>query len=172
MCQCASVGFFFNEFTFGIKGHEQVFRYFSLPRLRKIPQKYALTFFLLKKSKQKKSSSSRTNTSPAIVQSGKYQNSEQMNLPLKQLKFSSLFHNVGPEAFLLGPGVHKNKIYSFSRNHTSGHLEIEYTTLNKAFLKLHENEQMLSLAECSSASISFSKVDKTLRIEAELSNQR
>ncbi len=26
-----------------------------------------------------------------------------MNLTLKQLKFSSLFHNVGPEAFLLGP---------------------------------------------------------------------
>jgi hypothetical protein len=44
--------------------------------------------------------------------------------------------------------------------------------LNKAFLKLHENEQMLSLAACSSASISFSKVDKTLRIEAELNNQR
>jgi hypothetical protein len=43
--------------------------------------------------------------------------------------------------------------------------------LNKAFLKLHENEQMLSLAACSSASISFSKVDKTLRFEAELSNQ-
>jgi hypothetical protein len=95
-----------------------------------------------------------------------------MNLTLRQFIFSSLFHNVGPEAILQGPGVHKNKIYSFSRNHTSGHLEIEYTTLNKAFLKLHENEQMLSLAECSSASISFSKVDKTLRIEAELSNQR
>ena len=94
-----------------------------------------------------------------------------MNLPLKQLKFSSLFHNVGPEAFLLGPGVHKNKIYSFSRNHTSGHLKIEYTTLNKAFLKLHENERMLSLAACSSASISFSKVDKTLRFEARLINQ-
>jgi len=30
---------------------------------------------------------------------------------------------------------------------------------------------MLSLAVCSSASISFSKVDKTLRFEARLSNQ-
>ena len=30
---------------------------------------------------------------------------------------------------------------------------------------------MLSLAACSSASISFSKVDKTLRFEAKLSNQ-
>jgi predicted homoserine dehydrogenase-like protein len=53
----------------------------------------------------------------------------------------------------------------------TGHLNIEYTTLNKAFLKLHENEQMLSLAECSGASISFSKVDKTLRFEARLSKQ-
>jgi hypothetical protein len=54
---------------------------------------------------------------------------------------------------------------------STGHPKIEYTTLNKAFLKLHENERMLSLAECSSASISFSKVDKTLRFGAELSNQ-
>jgi hypothetical protein len=58
------------------------------------------------------------------------------------------------------------------RNHIPVHLNIEYTTLNKVFLKLHENERMLSLAACSSASISFSKVDKTLRFEAELSNQR
>ena len=146
--------------------------FFSPPRRKKMPQKYLLTFFLLKKSKQKRSSSAWRNTSPFIAQSGKFQNSGQMNLPLRQLKFSSLFHNVGPEAFLLGPGVHKNKIYSFFRNHTPGHLKIEYTTLNKAFLKLHENEPMLSLAVCSSASISFSKVDKTLRLEAELYSQR
>ena len=38
-------------------------------------------------------------------------------------------------------------------------------------MKLHENERMLSLAACSSASISFSKVDKTLRFEARLINQ-
>jgi hypothetical protein len=68
-----------------------------------MPQKYILTFFLLKKSKQKRSSSARKNTSPFIAQSGKFQNSAQMNLPLRQLKFSSLFHNAGPEAFLLGP---------------------------------------------------------------------
>jgi hypothetical protein len=65
-----------------------------------------------------------------------------------------------------------SKILFLPRNHITGHLKIEYTTLNKAFLKLHENEQMLSLAACSSAGISFSKVDKTLRIEVRLSNQR
>jgi hypothetical protein len=96
-----------------------------------------------------------------------------MNLPLRQLKFSSLFHNVGTEAFLLGPDLDTTTIKTSMlnvRNPSPGLLNIEYTTLNKAFLKLHENERMLSLAACSSASISFSKVDKTLRFEARLSN--
>ena len=93
-----------------------------------------------------------------------------MNLPLKQLKFSSLFHNAGPEAFLLGLWGSLITLLFLPRNHILGHPKIEYTTLNKAFLKLHENERMLSLAVCSSASISFSKVDKTLRFEARLIN--
>jgi hypothetical protein len=36
-----------------------------------------------------------------------------MNVTLRQLKFSSLFHNVGPEAILLGPRFIRIKFIHF-----------------------------------------------------------
>ena len=62
-----------------------------------------LLFFCSKKVSKKGALQLEKILHPSLIQSGKFQNSEQMNLPLKQLKFSSLFHNAGPEAFLLGP---------------------------------------------------------------------
>jgi len=60
--QCASaaalrfaiVGFFFNEFTFGIKDHEQVFRYFfSAAAEKKCLKNNFLLFFCSKKVSKK-----------------------------------------------------------------------------------------------------------------------
>ena len=65
-----------------------------------------LLFFCSKKVSKKGALQLEEILHPSLIQSGKFQNSEQMNLPLKQLKFSSLFHNVGPEVFLLGLGVY------------------------------------------------------------------
>ena len=66
-----------------------------------------LLFFCSKKVSKKGALQLEEILHPSLIQSGKFQNSAQMNLPLRQLKFPSLFHNAGPEVFLLGPGVHE-----------------------------------------------------------------
>jgi hypothetical protein len=72
-----------------------------------------LLFFCSKKVSKKGALQLEKILHPSLIQSEKFQNSGQMNLPLRQLKFSSLFHNAGPEAFLLGRGVHEFEYYSF-----------------------------------------------------------